>query len=102
MLGFFLQSPLIFAIDISGSVKDSITQEPLFGVHLVLHDSLVATSDINGAFSFSLKKINEGQVLSVSYLGYESKHIPISNSGTEHLNIVLKEISTPLGQVVVS
>lgn len=87
---------------ISGTVKDN-DQLPLWGVNV----SLVNTpkgAQTNEAGAFEISNIANGDyILSVSYLGYRTREIPISisNNKTVDLDIILYEGNEILSEVTV-
>lgn len=98
-LFFFLMfcAPQAFAQSIvTGEVVDE-KSEPLIGATVMVKGTSTGTStDIDGKFSLAAKT---GDVLEVSYVGYESKAVKVPESGK--LRITLTEISTGLDEVVV-
>lgn len=99
LLAILLNCSIAFAqtLNVTGVVKDS-KGEPLIGVSVKVKDKASGgTTDINGKFSF---KADKNDVLSVSYIGFET--IEVSLAGAKMpLNIVLKESSKQLADVVV-
>ena len=86
-----LQSSLI-----RGVVKDS-NGDPLLGVNVIVKGSTIgAVTDIDGNFSFEAPA---GSILVVSYIGFKSQEIKVK--GNTPLNIILKEDSEALDEVVV-
>lgn len=82
---------------VKGTVKD-VKGEPLIGVNIIVKGSAQgAITDLDGNFSLKAKV---GDVLVVSYTGYTSQEVTIRNN--QHLNLVLKENLTELGEVVVT
>lgn len=70
---------------------------PLVGVTVTIKNSTVGTvTDLDGNFSLELAP---GETIDVSYLGYVAQSIKITNQSS--LNIVLKENSALLNEVVV-
>lgn len=70
---------------------------PLPGVTILIKDSSKGTStDFDGNFKIS---VNEGQILNISYVGYETQEIKINSAST--INIILKESAAQLDEVVV-
>ncbi len=90
-------APQAFAQSIvTGEVVDE-KSESLIGATVMVKGTSTGTStDIDGKFSLSAKT---GDVLTVSYVGYESTTVKVPASHS--LRIVLKEISTGLDEVVV-
>ncbi len=83
-------------ITVTGVVTDT-NQEPLIGATVMIKGRRVGTAtDADGAFSL---KAEPKDVLTVSYLGYNTKEVKID--GKTHLNIVLDEGSKTMDEVVV-
>ena len=83
--------------EVTGSVLDSVTQQPLVGVTVKLKGGTVGTvTDAKGHFALNVP--SDG-VLEVSYLGYVSKEIPVNGRGD--LEIFLSASTTGLNQLVV-
>lgn len=99
LLGFMSSSAFAqkkFTQNISGTIVDEITKEPLFGANVVIEDSdpFIGTStDENG--QFIIENIAVGRIsLKITYLGYYTKLINNLNLGTGKeliLNIELEE-----------
>lgn len=85
------------ARSLSGTILDG-TGMPLIGVNVTIkEDSSVGTiTDLDGNFSL---KVNVGQTIICSYIGYVTQSVKISN--LNHQNIVLREDSELLDEVVV-
>jgi len=86
---------------ISGVVSDD--NGPLPGASILLQGTAIGTeTDFDGKFTFP-KKLKKGDVLVISYVGFEAKKITISNSEKKNnyeMNINLKADScTLLGKV---
>ncbi len=82
---------------ISGVVTDA-KGSPLVGVNVVIKGTTVGTiTDING--KYTLQVPNQNATLSVSYIGFQSRLIPIGKSRI--INITLEDDSKALGEVVV-
>lgn len=80
---------------VSGTVTDT-TGEPLIGASVVVKGTQqAAVTDIDG--NFSLKNV-KGKTLVVSYVGMKPQEVAITEG---HMNIVLKENSEALQEVVV-
>ena len=82
---------------ITGVVKDKSTGEPVIGVNVLVKGSTNGTiTDIDGRFSL---EVSSSDILSVSYIGYMSQEITVSNK--EVIDVDLQEDSTSLDEVVV-
>ena len=82
---------------IKGVVRDE-TGEPIIGANVIekgTSNGLI--TDLDGAFSLEVKP---GSTLVISYIGYISQEIPITDNTTT-LNIKLVEDSKTLDEVVV-
>jgi iron complex outermembrane recepter protein len=101
MLFFLLAASLAYAqTSISGKVKDGTTGEALAGVNIVVKGKVLGTiSDVKGNFSL---KINDSPPLTLilSFVGYQSQEINITDPNVTDLDISLQEQSI-LGQEVV-
>lgn len=83
-------------VKVAGSVKDA-NGEPLIGVSILVKGSTSGTvTDLDGNFNLNVPK---GAVLEVSYVGYVTQTVTVNASS---LNIVLKEDSEQLDEVVVT
>ena len=96
----FLISTLTSFSQISGTVTDSISNEPVIGV-LILIKSEVGkgtTTDLNG--KFELKNLDKNTyTLEIRYYGYQSQFI--TTSSKDSLVIKLKEKTLDLGTVTI-
>lgn len=83
---------------ISGTVVDN-NNDPLIGVNVIVDGTANGTAtDIDGNFTLSVSE-NE-QFLLVSYIGYESQRLNISNKNT--LRVVMREDGELLDELVVT
>ena len=82
---------------ITGVVKD-VNGEPIIGANILVKGSTIGViSDIDG--KFLLNEVPAGSILEISYIGYVTQEIAIK--GNTNLNIILKEDSKALEEVVV-
>src|SRR5262245_27944512 len=98
---FFLLALMAHAqTSISGKVKDANTGEALPGTNIVVKGRVIGTtSDAKG--NFSLKTTDPPPfTLSITYVGYQSQEINITDANVENLEIAMQEQVT-LGQEVV-
>ncbi|WP_372918704.1 SusC/RagA family TonB-linked outer membrane protein [Salegentibacter sp.] len=83
------------------TVEGNVTDEngmPLLGVNvLVKGETRGTTTDFDG--NFSISGVSEENVLVLSYVGFETKEVPVE--GESFLNIVLNSDSAALEEVVV-
>ncbi len=85
---------------IAGTVKDGGSGETLAGVNIIVKGRVIGTiSDGSGKFNL---KVNDSPpfALIVSFVGFKSLEVQITNASTSDLNITLEE-QTLLGQEVV-
>jgi len=81
---------------LSGRVIDA-KGEPIPGANISVKGTTIGTiTDMDGNFSID---VNPNQILTISFIGYETKTIPVSNQKT--LNVVLKETVNQLDELVV-
>ncbi|MCD8264065.1 MAG: SusC/RagA family TonB-linked outer membrane protein [Tannerellaceae bacterium] len=82
---------------VTGMVTDAI-HEPVIGANIMVKGTSNGTiTDVDGRFSLS--DVPEDALLVVSYIGYMEQEIPLR--GQTHFQIVLKEDSQALNEVVV-
>lgn len=83
---------------VTGTVSSDVDNMPLIGATVLVKGSDVGTiTDVDGSFSI---KVNDEDVLVVSYTGYETTEVPVNGQAT--LDIRLKESSLSLSEVVVT
>ena len=83
---------------VGGYVYDAKTKEPVIGAQVkVLGSNVVTVTDINGAFSFDYF-LTGGQQLQVSYMGMQTKTVPLK----KQMTIALEEDTKTLKDVVVT
>ena len=90
--------PVIAFVNITGTVVDGKTQEPVSGASVVVKGSTKgATTDQNGKFSIDA---NPGQVLVISSVGFESQEVVVGSRTS--LRIVLGVSDVSMKDVVVT
>ena len=83
-------------IVITGKIVDN-KGEAIIGANVLIKGtSSGVVSDMDGNFSID---VNPNQILTISFIGYETKTIPVSNQKT--LNVVLQETVNQLDELVV-
>ena len=84
---------------IKGTVKDA-KGEPLIGVSVVVKNvtGVGVVTDMDG--NFNIKVADKNAKLVFSYVGFTSQEVPLAGRTT--LNIILKEESSMLNEVVVT
>jgi hypothetical protein len=87
--------------NLSGYVRDSLTNEFLIGATVQIDNTLIGAS--SNAYGYYSMTVNEGKVtLLVNYTGYEQKSLTIEVDSNITLDISLKEKVTSLNEVVIS
>jgi TonB-linked SusC/RagA family outer membrane protein len=83
-------------VTLSGQVTDTSSQ-PVIGASVVVKGTTHGTiTDADGHFTLA---VEQGVVLEISYIGYVTQNIKIT--GTQPLNVVLKEDTEVLDEVVI-
>jgi hypothetical protein len=89
------------SITISGYVKDSLTGETLIGANIRSSDGKFGT--VTNAYGFfSINLIQEYNNILCSYIGYQTKKIPIKRSANGNIQIELAPVNKLAKEVVVS
>ena len=97
-LGLFTTMTFAQTINVSGTVTDSNSNQPLPGVNiLVKNTSKGATSDFDG--NFTINDVSVNSVLVFSYLGYVTQEFTVKNSSP--ISITMQEDAAALDEVVV-
>ena len=82
--------------NLTGKVLDA-NNAPLIGVNILVANSTIGTmTDVDGSYTL---KVNSGDVVEFSYLGYFSQSVTITDQTS--LDVVLKEDIEGLGEIVV-
>lgn len=88
--------PMLSQLNVSGSVIDSTTGEPIIGASVLEEGTSNGTiTDLDGVFSLS---VQQGARLLISYVGYQSQILP----AVSEMQIVLQEDAEVLDEVVVT
>lgn len=91
---------LAIAVDVQGTVTDS-TGADLIGANIKNKEGRVlAVTGQHG--EFSLKNIDPGTVLVISYISYTSREVTVTRLNADHLMIVLSASASKLQEVTVS
>lgn len=100
VLMFFATTQAMAQTSISGSVKDSNTQESLLGVNVLVKGKVLGTiSGTDGTFSLNVESAPP-LTLVFSMVGYLSQEIEITDSQVSGLDVILEE-NVIVGQEVV-
>jgi len=87
-------------LTVSGRIIDSATREPMTGASVYCQNTTVGTAtDKQGEFSLQLK--SGGYELIVSYTGYQTKLIRISNTDGKIPDIEMIKEDKSLGEVII-
>ena len=102
ILAFILFSAQsIYAQNITGTVKDAETGEPIFGAGIVIKGTQIgASTDFDGKFTVNPGPTAYPCTLQISYIGYEQIELLV-NSSSDQLKVKLKPSSFNLNDVTV-
>lgn len=86
-LCWLLLLPVVFAQQqISGTVRDASTEEPLPGVSILIKGTTTGTTtDLDG--DYTLDGVDENTVLVFSYLGFQRQEVRIGNRGVVNIDM---------------
>lgn len=104
---FVLALPVQAQLAFLGKVVDASTGDPIPFVNIgVLNRAIGTVSNEEGDFllEFRPDRVQSGDVLRISSLGYEPKEVPLSRlqQSTEHFTFRLRPVPIDLNEVVVS
>ena len=100
LLSIFVSTIVFGQFTITGKVVDSTTKEPLFGASVFAQNTTSGTTtNREGEFSLSLK--SGGYELIVSFTGYQSREIRISNNDNNPLQIDMTKEEKAMEAVVI-
>ena len=88
-------------VDLSGTVYDKETNETLIGVRIVCDNVLIAKTDENGKYSFSIEA-NKTHELKVTYTGYDTLIVAV-NAGNVSIkkDIILPKYEKIIDEIIV-
>ena len=103
-VSFFIFDKSLFCaqsqIVISGKVVDSVSREPLQGASVFAQNTTQGTvTNQEGDFSLPLK--SGGYELIISFTGYQSQQIQITDNKSQQLEIALVKEDKTLGEVII-
>src|SRR6188768_905949 len=88
---FFFSVAAVAQTSVSGKVSDAQNGEPLTGVNIVVKGRVIGTiTDADGKFDLKISD-NPPLTLVVSYVGYRSFEIAITNATTTGIDVKLEE-----------
>lgn len=100
---FFLIGHFVFAQNVKeykGRVLDNNTNDPLALADLIIKDTNISTiTNAEGEFLLKVPNNLLYKTVTVSYLGYKQKEIPLSAFKTKNTRIKLEEAATVLAQI---
>jgi hypothetical protein len=100
LLAIFVSTIVFGQFTVTGKVVDSTTKEPLFGASVFAQNTTSGTTtNREGEFSLSLK--SGGYELIVSFTGYKSREIRISNNDNNPLQIEMTKEEKAMEEVVI-
>jgi carboxypeptidase-like protein len=100
LLSIFVSTIVFGQFTITGKVVDSATKDPLLGASVFAQNTTSGTTtNKQGEFSLSLK--SGGYELIVSFTGYQSKEIRISNNDNNPLQIEMVKEEKAMEEVVI-
>jgi hypothetical protein len=98
--GICISTTLLGQFTISGKVVDSASKEPLYGASVFCQNTTSGTiTDKEGSFSLHLKP--GGYELIVSFTGYQTKEVRISNNDNNPLQVEMVKEEKAMGEVVI-
>lgn len=87
-------------VEFKGEVVDDRTEDPIVSAQLTVNGSNISTITNNeGEFSLKIPADLMSSQVTVSYLGYKSKIVPLSSFSKEYTRITLKESVEVLSEV---
>jgi TonB-linked SusC/RagA family outer membrane protein len=99
LLFLTIQTAKAQSVKVSGVVTARSDGQPLPGVSIGVKGSTNGTqTDVQGKFNIN---VNVNDVLRISYIGFTTQEIPVTNAGAE-LHIILQEAPNSLNEVVVT
>jgi hypothetical protein len=100
ILNIFISTSIFGQFTVSGKVVDSSSKEPLYGASVFCQNTTSGTiTNKEGSFSLQLKP--GGYELIVSFTGYQTKEIRISNNDSNPLQIEMVKEEKAMGEVVI-
>jgi iron complex outermembrane receptor protein len=94
-------STMAQSITLKGIVSDDKTSEKMIGVNVKnSHGKLLGISDMNGSFTVTVE-LSE-KVILITYLGYETNKVALTEGMNTTLEVHLKEVANLLNVVTVS
>ncbi|MFI5187735.1 MAG: carboxypeptidase-like regulatory domain-containing protein [Chitinophagales bacterium] len=99
-LTFFISATVFGQFTVTGKVMDSSSMEPLYGASVFCQNTTSGTTtDKQGEFSLPLK--SGGYELIISFTGYQTKQIRITNADNSPLQIQMIKEEKSMEEVVI-
>lgn len=87
-------------VEFKGEVVDNSNGDPIVSAHLKVGDSNISTiTNSEGEFSIKIPADLMNAILTISYLGYKSKTVPINSLTKENNKITLEQTIEVLSEV---
>ncbi|MRR21358.1 SusC/RagA family TonB-linked outer membrane protein [bacterium] len=84
---------------VTGNVTNARDNTPLPGVFVVVKGTTAgAMTDANGRFSLAVP--NDQAILTLSFIGFATKEVPVGSQST--INVAMEEVETMMGEIVVT
>ncbi len=100
LLSIFISSTIFGQFTVTGKIVDSSTKEPLYGASVFCQNTTSGTTtNKEGEFSLQLKP--GGYELIISFTGYQTKEIRISNNDNNPLQIGMAKEEKAMGEVII-
>lgn len=97
------QDSIINFKEYKGIVVDSNSKVPLAFATLSIAETNISTvTNSDGQFSLKVPKKLENNNITVSFLGYKVKQIPLSSLNGDDITILLEEVALQLSEVTIS
>ena len=97
---FYLTSFTQGTIKITGNVKDGVTMEPIQLANiLILNTNTGTVTDENGNFFLEANTLND--TLLISYIGFKTVTVALTNAAVQSYNILLISENQNLGEIVI-
>ena len=87
------------SIQVEGYVRDSLTNEALPYVTVMLNGTSIGTNTSDNGY-YAIRANSDSLMLRISYIGYETQLIPLSR-GRNRIDVKLKEAANELSEVVI-
>ena len=89
--------------EFKGSVMDSKSKKPLAFATLNVNETNISTvTNSDGAFLLKVPEIMAVQNITISFLGYQTKIVPLSNLNGDNIQILLEESVMELSEVKIN